>query len=408
MMSPPDQVATDMHARPTPHASSGSFAGPVPAGQSSVVERVSMRHFAADLSTPIRDGGRAITRRELLLVEIRCADGGIGRSFLTGVCAFGGAELGVIGTMIGALSEAIVGRSPDDIVGTHSRLVAGISRWGTRGAPIRAVSALELALWDHRGRRLSCPVHEMLGGAYRPVDAYCSAGYYAADPSAFVAEMRACRDRGFTGVKIKVGGAPLAEDVRRTETAREVLGGDIRLMVDANEAWDPASAIRFIDATRDCDLFWVEEPVSLGTPGALQKVAAQSRGRLATGENEYEIGAFRTMLTDGSVSVVQPDAIRIGGLHAWVRVANLSSAFGVPCVPHAVQEIHSSLAVVVDNCPMIEWFMPDHPNQELNSRLFPGHLSGMRFEAGRVWPPTAPGLGLELDEDAAAALEVHP
>jgi len=360
------------------------------------IEQIRTWHVGKPVVSPIEDAAAKVTQRELVLIEVRCTDGTVGRSFLTGIGSLGGTEMRVIRTIIDdGIGPELAGEDGRAICRWWPRIEKLIRRLGRKGAAVRALSGVELAVWDAIGRRLGEPVYRLWGGYRRPIRAYITGGYYCDRP--FAEELKEYVRRGYGAIKIKVGVGTWRDGVERVAEARDAVGPRIDIMVDVNEAWDRRDAWHFCKGVEPYDLSWVEEPVRCDDYDGVRYLAEHTRVPLAMGDNEYMRQSFKDLMVHAGVMVLQPDAIRVGGALEWLRVAHMAAAFDRVVVPHAVQEIHVSLAAAVDNAPMVEWFDKSHPNQEFMSQVIVGPAGDMEAANGCVQPHDAPGLGIAFD-----------
>ncbi len=371
---------------------------------------VRTRHLFCPFAETIHDAARSIAGRDVLLVEIVTDTELTGLGFLTGLGVAHGSEMPVIEHIINAsLKPLILGEDPRNFNRLWESMYRGTTRFGRKGAAVRAISGVDIALWDVIGKAAGMPVYKLLGGYTDRVKVYASGGFYTPrnDLGELVEEMTAYVSRGFKAVKMKVG-RDLRQDVRRVAAVREALGEGIDLLVDANEAWDMPTAMRFIQLTADYDIYWLEEPVAPDDAGGFAQLAALGRVPIAAGENEYTRYGFRDCIQNRAVHVVQPDVTRVGGISEWIKVANMAAAWNMPCVTHAVQEVHVSLVAAVANALMMEYFTPDHYLQTFLSQLFRKPEALHTVRDGFVDVPREPGLGLAFDAELADRYTVGP
>ena len=234
---------------------------------------------------------------------------------------------------------------------------------GRKGAALRAISAIDLALWDLIGKAVGHPLHRLLGGPkFERVPCYASGGYYwkDTDPVQYVYdECRRYIDAGFTAVKIKVGGLPTKAEVERVRAARKAIGPDVPLMMDANNAWpDAATAIPAINALAEVNPFWIEEPLLPDDVRGHAAIREKVKVPIATGEIEATRWGFASLVEHGAVDMLQPDATVLGGITEFRKVAGLASAYGVPLYPHWMHHLNVSLVASIPNAVMVEYF-PD-------------------------------------------------
>jgi L-alanine-DL-glutamate epimerase-like enolase superfamily enzyme len=272
---------------------------------------------------------------------------------------------------------------------------------GRRGAVTRALSALDIALWDLNAKQAGVPLYRLLGGYRSEVPAYASGGYYSAgDPLKDIEdEIGAYLKRGFDAVKIKVGGRPLAVDAARVKLVREMIGPEVKLALDANNAWtNVIDAQRAADRFTPYDPWWFEEPFGPDAAASFAELAKRTSLPLATGELEATRWPFRQFLDERSVHILQPDATVCGGVTEWRRIAQMCAGFDVPVAPHWAPEIHSHLVAASPNGLTVEYFTPDRDIVNFD-RLLARPLAP---EKGRIRLSEEPGYGLMLDNEVVA------
>ena len=349
------------------------------------------------LATPTRMATRTVLAREFVLVWI--AAGGV-----TGV---GYTYAGTVGGRL--VRDAVTDLLRPVVLGQEASLID--RHWaamyqetllvGRRGALLRAISAVDIALWDLLGKTAGLPLYRLLGGHRDRVPAYASGGYYRdEDPvAAITAEMGRYVDLGFTDFKMKVGGAALDVDVARVRAARETIGPTGRLALDANNAYrEVPAAVRAARAFAPYDIWWLEEPLAPDKHAAHAALARLVEMPVATGEIHQTRWEFRELLERNAAAILQPDAGVLGGVSEWLKVARAAEVFDVPVAPHWHADLHVHLAAAAGNCLTVEYFRleEDIYNFEriLAERLQPTN--------GQIALPQRPGVGLALDEAAIA------
>ncbi|MEW6625052.1 MAG: mandelate racemase/muconate lactonizing enzyme family protein [Bacillota bacterium] len=351
----------------------------------------------------VHDAARKISGRDVILIEIMTDDGITGLSFLTGLGVAHGSEAPVINMIIEkALKPMIVGQDPFSIERLWQNMYQGTTRYGRKGAAVRAISGVDMALWDIIGKKTNTPLYKLLGGYSDKIKVYASGGFYTDrnEIGELVDDMQRYLDQGFKAVKMKVG-RDLCGDLKRVEAVRKVIGDDIDLLIDANEAWDVGTSLKFLSAVEPYNIYWLEEPLAPDDIDGLVLLSQKSSVPIAAGENEYTRYGFKDLITRNAVSIVQPDVTRVGGISEWMKVAAMARAWNMPCVTHAVQEIHISLVTAISNAPMMEYFTRDHYLQTFLSDLFVEPISLHQVIDGYVRAPEKPGLGLEVDWELA-------
>lgn len=364
------------------------------------------------VKTVTRMSTRLLDKRDYLLVSITDADSGhvgIGYSYAG---TSGGALLAHIVDEI--LAPALGDGLDDGIVGAWERLYQEALLVGRRGAVLRALSAVDIALWDLLAKRCRVPLVEVLGGGPRRVPAYASGGYYRPSEGgwadAVAAEIKLNKQLGFRDHKIKVGGLPVEEDAVRVAAAIEAIGGEGRLALDANNAYrsihEAARATRtFERAAGDAGLWWMEEPLVADDLAGHVALAARVDTPIATGEIAQTRWEFRDLADPAADIILQPDAGVLGGVTEWMRVARAAETARLSVAPHWHANLHVHLVAAVTNALPVEHFALEKDIYNFELLLTPD--SRLRFEDGQLQVPDRPGLGIELDPSAVEEYTVR-
>lgn len=358
--------------------------------------------LSAPVSRPFAYSRVWVERREALLVEVRTDSG------LTGWGeAFGPARLALAAVEL--LRPLYLGFDPLAHAALWHRGYTAFREHGRKGPLVDALSALDIALWDIKGKHFGAPIHQLLGGPIRSsVTAYASGLFRLrdGDPERDLArEAAEYVARGFPAVKMKVGfGAE--SDRRAVKAVRAAIGAGTGLMVDGNEAFDAPGAIAFGRAIEDENIAWFEEPVPPEDLEGYRRVRAALAMPIAGGEAEFTRYGFRDVLAAQAMDIVQPDICAAGGFTECTRIADLAQAFGVRCIPHvwgtaiAIAASLQWLAVIpplqMSMCaeePMFEYDCTEHPIRD--ALLTPA----LRPTEGVIAVPTGPGLGIDIDPD---------
>src|SRR5918911_1018927 len=297
-----------------------------------VITDVTVIPLSYPLTTPMADAIHYMPERAALLVQVHTDEGltGLGEA-----AAYGG-PLSVAATIVREeLRPVLLGQDPFRVERLWQQMYARPHQHGRRGAVLMAMSGVDIALWDIIGQAVQTPLYR-LWGAYRDeVQAYASAGFYAADkgPAELAREMAGYAAAGFTHVKMKVGRnpeamlnplpdmlepgfatCPLEEDIRRVHAVREAIGSDVRLMIDANNAWTPSTALTVMRELERDNIYWFEEPVNTDDVMGSALVAHNLAVPVAGYETEVGIYGFRDLITAGAGGIGQPDVILSGGI----------------------------------------------------------------------------------------------
>ena len=262
-----------------------------------------------------------------------------------------------------------------------------------RSGPIlnTALGGIDIALWDIKGKVANMPVYKLLGGFTNRADTYIAGGYYEEGKGLkeLAQEMEDNVKLGARAVKIKVGAVPINEDIERVRVCRDAIGPDIRLMVDANNAYRHYQAIDFARKAEKYDLFWFEEPVEPDDYIGQAEITRATSVPIAAGENEYTRYGFRDMINARAVDILQPDALVLGGITEFMKVAALAQANDLDVAPHGAQEIHIHLVAAIPNGLILEYYR-DSVNP-MYGKVWEHELT---IEDGYVYAPDLPGLGL--------------
>jgi L-alanine-DL-glutamate epimerase-like enolase superfamily enzyme len=377
------------------------------------ITHLTAKAVAIPLKRKTRMSTRALTERQFLLVWLSDEDGvtGMGYSYAG---TLGGQLLADI--VRDVLSAVVLGSDADDIPGLWRRMYQESILIGRRGAVLRAMSAVDIALWDLRARRCGVSLARLLGGSTaHPLPAYASGGYYRSDdtsPSEAVGkEVTAARALGYTDHKIKVGGLTVTEDAKRVAAAVEAIGGRGRLALDANNAYPTvAEALRaaraFERAAGDTGLWWFEEPLSPDNIAGHAELAATLETPVASGEIHQTRWDFAALIERHAVDILQPDVGVAGGVTEFLRIAHAAETFDIPIAPHWHANLHAQLAAALPGTLTIEYFAL--ADDIYNFEALVTEEARLRVRDGRILLSDRPGIGVELDLDAVDRYQLDP
>jgi D-galactarolactone cycloisomerase len=317
---------------------------------------------------------------------------------------------GLVRAGIEHLTPFILGQNPLETETIWSIMYRRTLDFARRGILVSAMSAIDVALWDMKGKILDQPVHMLLGGKQRErVIPYATGMYFTRGKN--LGEMLAREagkyaEAGYKGMKMKVG-LCVEEDIENVRRVREAIGPDIDLMIDANHAYNLREAVRLAKAVEPYQIYWFEEPISPEYYGQYAELRTKTTIPIAVGECEYLRFGFQTLLQAGSVDIIQPDICASGGLTEAKRIAALASAHGVEVVPHTwgtgiaiAAAIHfvANLEPLPGRLKAPENYLEyDRTENGLRDELT---RTEMVTENGEIMIGDAPGLGVELNEDA--------
>jgi L-rhamnonate dehydratase len=307
------------------------------------------------------------------------------------------------------LRELLIGQDPMCVRRLWDTMYRGSIFFGRRGPAVMAMSGIDIALWDIVGKVTNRPVHEVLGGAYRKkIRAYAST-LMPDTPKEAAAEASRWAEAGFRAVKLGWGGFAIACDggVALMRAIREAVGEKVDILLDIGFNWEPSSAIEYARRLEEYNPFWIEEPFWPDDKTAYAHLADAIDTRVAAGEEETTRWAFRELIDQGHVDVVQPDVSRAGGFTEVQRIAELAAMAGLPCVPHAwstgiLKAATAHMNAAIPNALFMEFCVWKGPlNDELTEpRIW---IDGN----GDVEIPTGPGLGVTLRDDVVDRYRVH-
>ncbi|MDS2172749.1 mandelate racemase/muconate lactonizing enzyme family protein [Nesterenkonia sp. CL21] len=291
------------------------------------------------------------------------------------------------------VAENALGEDPNDIAKLYDKLLWAGASVGRSGVATQALAALDIALYDLKARRARLPLAKLLGAHRDSVRTYnTSGGFLHASVEEITARADESLAAGIGGIKIKVGLPDTAEDLRRVTAVREHLGPDTPLMVDANQQWDRATALRMGRRLEEFDLVWIEEPLDAYDAEGHAALASALDTPIATGEMLASVAEHERLIAARACDIIQPDAPRVGGITQFLRLAGLAHHAGLTLAPHFAMEIHLHLAAAYPTEPWVEHF--DWLNPLFEERL--------EIADGRMMVPDRPGLGITLSEQARA------
>jgi L-alanine-DL-glutamate epimerase-like enolase superfamily enzyme len=298
------------------------------------------------------------------------------------------------------LAGCVVGADPTDIPGIHAAMAVAARNVMLPGLVGMAVSAVDVALWDLKARILGVPLVELFGRCRREVPLYGSGGFTNLTDERLRDQLTGwVAGDGVTAVKIKIGeswGADEERDLHRIALAREVVGPDVTLMVDANGGYQVKQAIRLAKRMGELGVAWFEEPVSSDDLADLAVIRGMVSPDVAAGEYGTDPGYFRRMCAAGAVDCLQADATRCGGYTGFLAAAALADSFGLAVSAHCAPQLHAPVCAAVPNLRHVEYFA-DHARTD--RLLFDGVVGPV---AGALRPQDGePGGGVELSERAA-------
>ncbi len=331
---------------------------------------------------------------------------------MTGICPGGEKS-----RIEGRIKQALLGEDPLAVERLWQKMYMGDHRKPVaKGEWIATLSHVDMAIWDLVGRITKQPVYKLLGGYADKVPVYAAGGYYfeGKDPKDLGEELRGFTEKGYNAVKMKVGawrfGVPMEKDIERVKAARDAIGDDIRLLVDANNAWTAKEAIRFVRAIERYEPYWFEEPVEPDDFDGSAEVKASTHVFVASGENEATRWGSRDLIESKAIDVIQVDPGICGGFTEIRKIAAMASAHHIWFAPHgghmlgAIAVSAAPNGLIVESYPNSKWrpenpIDPAHPEVKLLEET-------NEIEKGYVILSQRPGTGYQLNEDVAKQYEV--
>jgi L-alanine-DL-glutamate epimerase-like enolase superfamily enzyme len=359
------------------------------------ISHVTTRVLSTPADNPLVVGPAASgDTREFVTLELGTDSGLVG----LGLTFFGGALTPALRVAVDGLAQLVVGEDPTRVeaIAAKLRAVAGTS--GPGGIFTLALSAIDIACWDLKGKAEEKSVCQLLGGLRERVPTYASGALMRQHPLEYLSQAGPrLVGMGFRQMKMQCGSEPtVAASVERVRVMREAIGEDIDLMCDINQLWSVHHAVEVGRRIEPYRLLWLEDPVAHDDFAGLAHVADALVTPIAAGEYHYGIVPFRHMLEARSIDIVMIDLLRVGGITQWLKVAGMAEAFNMPVVSHLIPEIHVHLMAAIPNGLTVE-YMP------WTQRLFQEYPA---VEQGQLVVPAKPGLGLEFNRAAIDQYQV--
>ncbi len=362
---------------------------PTPGRVATPIERVAVAAYTVPTDAPESDGTLEWHSTTMVVVEVQAGgERGLGYTY---------SDVATARLVESKLAAVVEGIDAMAVPAAWEAMVAAIRNLGRPGVSSAAIAAVDVALWDLKARLLELPLATLLGSVHESIPVYGSGGFTSYDIGHLRAQLTAWVERGIPRVKMKVGRKP-GDDPARVSAAREAIGDEADLYVDANGAYERKQALELAEAFAEDGVAWFEEPVSSDDLGGLRLLRnrAPAGMAIAAGEYGYDLPYFRRMLDAGAVDVLQADVTRCAGITELLRVAALCRAHSVPLSAHTAPSIHAHACCAIEPLAHVEYF---HDHVRIEELLLEGVVTPVD---GRLQPDRSrPGLGLELKRSDA-------
>ena len=359
------------------------------------ITHVTTRVLRTPADNPLVVGLPAPTdTREFVTLELGTDQGLVG----LGLTFFGGALTPALKAAVDTLAGLIVGDDPTQVEAITAKCRRAAGGAGPGGIFALALSAVDIACWDLKGKALGRSVSALLGGLRDRVPTYASGALMRPHSLDYLAKAGPrLRDMGFRQMKMQCGSEPtLGASIERVRVMREAIGPDVDLMCDINQLWSVNQAIEVGRRLEPYQLFWLEDPTAHDDYPGLARIADALGTPIAAGEYHYGIVPFRHLLEARSIDIVMIDLLRVGGITQWMKVAGMAEAFNLPVVSHLIPEFHVHLVAAIPNGLTVE-YMP------WTLQLFEETPA---LQNGQLVVPSKPGLGLAFDQAALKRYQI--
>jgi L-alanine-DL-glutamate epimerase-like enolase superfamily enzyme len=346
--------------------------------------------------------GTAI-KRDAVVVKVTTDEGITG----WGEAHHGRAHTAVAKLIETTLKQLILNSNPEDVVGAWEKMYRyQLASHGMGAGACLAMSGIDQALWDIRGKALGVPLYRLLGGSRKPVPAYAGGVSLGYQPSeTLLEEAKKSLDQGYKAVKLRVGDT-VENDVARMRAVRKAFGDQLVILTDANIGYNVEQVRQVMPVMDELGIGWLEEPFPAHDYLSFRQAKGFGRTPLAAGENHYTRFEFNRVIEDGAITVLQPDLSKAGGITECLRIAALASSWKLPIHPHSSMTGLNHAATIhflaaIDNGGYFEGDVSKSNKFRDELVANPGAID----KDGNVWPLDKPGLGLEVDEEFLAK---HP
>ncbi len=350
------------------------------------IQSIESGYYRIPLEVALSDSMHGqMTAFELNTVRIRDVDGAEGVGY-TYTCGHNGAAIDAL--LKRDCPALLIGEDADRIEHIWTRVWWALHYGGRGGPTVLALSALDIALWDLKGKRLGQPLWSLLGGHSDRVTCYAGGIDLDLPLDDLLAQTDRNLAKGFRAIKMKVGRKRLAEDVERVAAMRRHLGDGFPLMADANMKWSADEAIRAARAFQPSELTWLEEPIIPDDVAGYVRLVREGGVPVAAGENLRTLWEFKQLVAEGGVTFPEPDVTNCGGVTPFMKIAHLAEAFNLPVTSHGAHDVTVHLLAAVPNGSFLEAH-----GFGLDRYI----ADPLRIEEGLAIAPSRPGHGVVFD-----------
>lgn len=352
------------------------------------ITKVYSELYRVPVHREMHDAIRHFSKMDVIFAHVETDEGITGTGFTYSIIPHGARE--ICSFIDSSYSQLIQGMDPRNHEQVWEKMWRSVDWVGRGGVAILGLAAVDIAIWDLKSKLANAPLYRMLGGHHDRVPVYnTDGGWLNHTVDQLVDETKKIVEKGFRGTKIKVGKETAAEDAERIAAVREVLGPHRRLMVDANERFTSAEAVRRARMWEPYDLFWFEEPLPAEDTFGHAHVRSHTSIPIAIGESLFTRHQFRDYVTAGAASILQADACRCGGITEWLKIAHLADCHNMQLSPHFVMELHLPLVAAIPNSLFVEYI----PSLDIVLK------EPLKLVDGYFIPSEEPGLGIPFDWD---------
>jgi L-alanine-DL-glutamate epimerase-like enolase superfamily enzyme len=350
--------------------------------------------------------------QSILLIKVHTDEGitGIGEAHTNPMVSKAVLDSPLCSVSASGLKRLLVGEDPLAINRLWDKMYKHTQSYGRRGAAMHVISGIDIALWDILGQVAGQPIHALLGGARKTRHAVYASDLAPTDPSpeAMLEQAQGHIAAGYRAMKFGWGslGADPRSDARQIGRIRQAIGDDTDIMVDMGFAVPLEDAIYLGNALAEHRVFFLEEPLSPDDLAGFARLTAVSPTPIATGEKESTQYPYVDLMDRGGLRIIQPDVARVGGISETMRIAALAESRGVRVIPHCWSTdilVAATLHVIATlrDCPYLEYNVTANP---LRTDLL---AEPLRPQGGEIDVPTAPGLGITVNEDTVAKYRIE-